>query len=195
MLSFIERTEGNFIQSSSTLFLFCPRHPSPYLHYALMKNLIRGTLLFLTLLAACIGYGGVPPMNVTVSDAGGKATFKGATNASGAFATSNLKPGNYVVQFNSTSAAVKGKHYALVVSAGTKKIVANAVPGEKFGGGGVAMKVDVGAGLNITGQVAPETDRATPGDTRKNISTQEVTRRQEHMDNNWTKGASFNPGR
>jgi hypothetical protein len=60
------------------------------------------------------------------------------------------------VQFNSSSAEFKGKQYAVVVSAGKKKVSAN-VPGEKFAGGGVAMKVDVGAGLNITGQVAAQT--------------------------------------
>lgn len=32
--------------------------------------------------------------------------------------------------------------------------MASAVAGEKFLGGGVAMKVEVGAGLNITGQVS-----------------------------------------
>jgi hypothetical protein len=42
----------------------------------------------------------------------------------------------------------------LVVSAGKKKVAADTVAGEKFAAGGVAMKVDVGAGLNITGQVA-----------------------------------------
>ena len=107
-----------------------------------------------------MAYGAVPTINVTVSDASGKPAFKGATNANGTFATANLKPGNYVVQFNSTNAAVKGKHYAVVVSAGAKKVSANAVAGEKFAGGGVAMKVSVGAGLNITGQVSAEADGA-----------------------------------
>lgn len=95
-------------------------------------------------------------MNVSVSDASGKAAFKGATNATGAFSTAKLTPGNYTVQFNSSSGELKGKKYAVVVAAGKKKVSAN-VPGEKFAGGGVAMKVDVGAGLNITGQVAAET--------------------------------------
>ena len=119
-----------------------------------MKNMLRITLLPLLILAVSMAYGAVPAMNVTVSDASGKAAFKGTTNANGTFATSNLKPGNYVVQFNSKGAA-KGS-YAIVVSAGKKKVSAAAVPGEKFARGGVAMKVDVGAGLNITGQVAAE---------------------------------------
>jgi hypothetical protein len=148
-----------------------------------MKNLIRGTLLSLALLAASIAYGGASPINVVVSDFGGKAAFKGVTNEKGTFATANLKPGNYVVQFNSTYGGMKGNLYSIVVSAGTKKFAAAAVAGEKFAGGGVALKVVVGAGLNITGQVAPEVDRKTAGDTRK-INTEEINRLQEHQFNN-----------
>jgi hypothetical protein len=125
-----------------------------------MKNLFRSLVSVLALSAMSLVFGAVPSVSVTVSDAGGKAAFKGTTDASGAFATANLKPGSYVVQFNSSSAALKGKYYALVVSAGTKKVSANAVAGEKFGGGGVAMKVDVGSGLNINGLVAPEENGA-----------------------------------
>jgi len=121
-----------------------------------MKNLIRNTLLSLLLMAASLAYGAVPAVNVIVSDAGGKAAYKGATNSSGAFATAKLQPGNYTVQFSSSNAELKGKQYALVVSAGKKKVSAN-VAGDKFARGGVAMKVDVGAGLNITGQVAAQT--------------------------------------
>lgn len=151
-----------------------------------MKNLIRGALLSFALLTAGLAYGGISPINVTVSDAGGKASFKGVTNANGTFATAKLKPGDYVVQFNSASGGMKGNRYAIVVSAGAKKVAAAAVPGEKFAGGGVALRVVVGAGLNITGQVAPETaGKTTAGDTRV-IRTQEVNRMQEHADNNLT---------
>ena len=99
-------------------------------------------------------------MNVTVSDASGKAAYKGATNSSGTFATTKLAPGNYTVQLRSQNPAVKGNHYAIVVSSGKKKVAASAVPGEKFNGGGVALKVEVGNGLNITGQVAEEAKTA-----------------------------------
>jgi len=119
-----------------------------------MKRMIPRTLFALSLAAASIAYGGVPPMNVIVSDASGKVAFKGATSASGTFATGAIAPGAYVVQFNSKSADLKGKQFAVVVSAGKKKVAADAVAGEKFGAGGVAMKVDVGSGTKITGQVA-----------------------------------------
>jgi hypothetical protein len=118
-----------------------------------MKNLFPKFGLCLFLVAASIANAGVPSMNVTVSDSTGKAAFKGATKSDGDFATAKLQPGNYVVQFMAKDSSVKGAQYSVVVAAGTKKIVANAVAGEKFLGGGVAMKVEVGTGLNITGQV------------------------------------------
>jgi hypothetical protein len=113
-----------------------------------------------TILLGCVFAAGsvfaTPPVDVTVSNSG-KAAFKGKTDTKGAFATGTLQPGNYVVQFNSNSAELKGKTYAIVVAAGKKKVTAS-VPGEKFARGGVAMKVDVGAGLNISGQVATGAD-------------------------------------
>jgi hypothetical protein len=121
-----------------------------------MNPISRGLLFLVALFAAAAVYGATPAINVTVSDAGGKAAFKGVTNANGVFATAKLTPGNYTVQLASQSASVKGKSYAIVVAAGKKKVSAAAVPGEKFARGGVALKVDVGAGLNITGQVSAE---------------------------------------
>jgi hypothetical protein len=118
-----------------------------------MKILAR-TIILVAAVAATTAFAGLPPVNVTVSNAG-KASFKGRTDAKGTFATGTLPQGNYTVQFNSNAPDLKGKKYAIVVSAGTKK-VSSSVAGEKFAGGGVAMKVDVPAGLNITGQVAAD---------------------------------------
>jgi len=118
-----------------------------------MKTLIPkvGLCLFLTLVA--LANGAVPSVNVVVSDASGKLAFKGATKNDGTFSTAKLSPGNYVVQFTTKNPAVKGGQYSIVVAAGTKKVVANALAGEKFLGAGVAMKVAVGEGLNLVGQV------------------------------------------
>src|SRR3977135_1086450 len=107
-----------------------------------MKKIIQATLVSLFIIVS-MSYGAVPSMNVTVSDSSGKAAFKGATDAKGSFATATLKPGGYVVQLNSKSAP-KGTKYAVVVSAGKKKVTANAIDAEKLAGGGVAMKIDVG---------------------------------------------------
>src|ERR1043166_2033580 len=114
-----------------------------------MNKTMRTAFIALLFAGASFTYGAIPPMTVTVSDSSGKAAYKGATNASGVFATGKLQAGNYVVQFNSKSAP-KGAQYAMVVSAGKKKVTANAVQAEKLAAGGVAMKIEVGAGLNIT---------------------------------------------
>lgn len=116
-----------------------------------MKNLLPKFCLFL--ITASVANAGVPPLNVTVSDSTGKAAFKGATKSDGEFATAKLPPGSYVVQFSTQNSSVKNGQYSIVVGAGKKKVVANAVAGEKFLGGGVAMKVEVGAGFNVAGQV------------------------------------------
>jgi hypothetical protein len=121
-----------------------------------MKHIIRNTMLSLLLVGASAAFGGVPSMNVTVFNARGQVVFKGATNANATFVTGNLEPGNYVVQFNSKSGAAKGNQYLLVISSGKKKVIADAVAGEKFTAGGVAMRLEVGPGLNIAGQVANE---------------------------------------
>jgi hypothetical protein len=130
-----------------------------------MKNLLPKFGVCLFLVAVSVANAGVPPMNVTVSDSTGKAAFKGATQADGGFATTKLQPGNYVVQFTAKNSSMKGGPYSIVVAAGKKKVVANAVASEKFLGGGVAMRVEVGADLNIIGQV-------WVGSSAENSSTQ-----------------------
>jgi hypothetical protein len=126
-----------------------------------MKKSLASLATSLTLVLASMAYGAVPSMNVTVSDGSGKSAYKGATDGKGAFATGKLQPGGYVVQFNSKSAP-KGGKYAFVISAGKKKVSANAIDAEKLAAGGVAMKIDVGAGMNITGQVAAEDKNSAP---------------------------------
>ena len=86
-----------------------------------MKNTTRNILLSLPLFLSSLGYGAtVPTMDVTVSSANGKVAYKGTTNANGIFATGNLEPGNYVVEFHSKSAAVKGSKFGIAVSAGKR---------------------------------------------------------------------------
>jgi hypothetical protein len=115
-----------------------------------MKTLIRGTLLSLCLAIACVAYGAVPPLNVTVSDTTGKVAFRGKTDAQGTFSTDKVKPGMYDVQFTSPS-AVTG-NYSIKVSAGVKHVSAAGIAGDKFAKG-VALKVNVQNLLNIVGEV------------------------------------------
>jgi len=119
-----------------------------------MKHLIRTFLLTIVFFTVAAAFGSVPSLKVTISDSAGKVAFKGATNSSGAFATKSLPAGNYVVQFNAIDSSLKGQALNFIVSAGKKKVTAEAIAGEKLLAGGVAMKVEVGANLNITGQAS-----------------------------------------
>src|ERR1700682_977248 len=94
-----------------------------------MKTMTRSALFLIVFLAAGLAYAALPKVNVTVADSSGKAAYRGATDVKGSFATGALKPGNYVVQFNSSSAP-KGSHYSVVISAGKKKVAANGVAAE-----------------------------------------------------------------
>ena len=119
-----------------------------------MKNLSRNFFLAAVLFAATAAFGTVPRMNVMVSDANGKLAFKGATKSDGVFATEKLQPGNYIVQLSSKNSALKGGEYSIIVASGKKKVVANSVAADKFLGGGVALKVDVGTGSGIVGYIS-----------------------------------------
>jgi hypothetical protein len=118
-----------------------------------MARIVRGSVFFLGLIGAATVCAATNSIKVCVSDEGGKVAFKGVVQAGTPFVTETLKAGDYVVQFTSSPAALKDHQYLLVVSAGDKKVVADSVPTEKFAGGGVAMRVKVGAGLKIIGQV------------------------------------------
>jgi hypothetical protein len=147
-----------------------------------MKYLFPRIGLCFFFIAASLANAGVPSMNVTVSDAAGKAAFKGATKADGGFATEKLQPGNYVVQFTAKSASIKGGQYSVVVAAGKKKVVANALAGEKFLGAGIAMKVEVGAGLNIIGIVSPGPVAANPAQSRDSLGKMQDRGQDSHQD-------------
>jgi hypothetical protein len=119
-----------------------------------MKNILSTVVIGCVMAAGSFAYAAVPEMRVIVSDASGYAAYKGTTDSKGTFVTGTLKPGQYVVQFHAKRNDVEGNNYALVVSAGTKKVVASAVAGEKFAGGGVAMRIEVPGGAKMAGLVA-----------------------------------------
>jgi len=125
-----------------------------------MRIFIRILIAFV-FAAASSAYGVTPLINVSVSDSSGHAAYEGVTNTSGTFATRTLQPGNYIVQFRSATTP-NGSRYAVVVSAGNKKVSANAIAAEKLTGGGVAVKIAVGSGLNIVGKVTVEDKDSAP---------------------------------
>lgn len=104
--------------------------------------------------ASALQAGGVSNVDVTVSDASGRLTYRGKTDANGVFATRRVAPGNYVVQFQAKKAAATRNDYAIFAAAGSHSVVADAVSGAKFSGAGVAMRLKPTSATPIIGQVA-----------------------------------------
>jgi hypothetical protein len=125
-----------------------------------MKTVLRSVVIGMLAVVASVAFGAIPTINVTVLNSSGKTLFKGATDGKGTFATGKLQPGEYVVQFNSKSAP-KTSRYALIASAGKEKVVANGIAGEKLIAG-VAVTIQVGPGLSVTGQVTGEDKNSAP---------------------------------
>lgn len=126
-----------------------------------MRTITVSSAALLLWIGTVMASAAAPAISVCVSDSSGRVAFKGVTYVNTPFATGNLAAGNYVVQFNSGRAALNGHQYLLVVSAGTTKVLANSVAAEKFDQGGVAMRVKVGRGAKIIGQVARESAGGT----------------------------------
>ncbi len=127
-----------------------------------MKNSLRFLLASFSIALATATYGaGLPALDVMVANAAGKVAYKTKLGANGTFATPVLPPGDYTVQFN-TRSAVPG-NYELVLSAGKQKVLSGSVTGAQFDKGGVAMRVKVGQGLSITGQLITSGQVAAKG--------------------------------
>jgi hypothetical protein len=120
-----------------------------------MKNLARYCMGLCFFLIASAALAGLPAISVIVSDTNGHAAFRGTTNADGVFRTAKLAPGNYVVELKS-SGATRDSQYLLVVAADQKKVTADSVPGAKFNGAGVALRIPVSSKTSIVGQIVTE---------------------------------------
>ncbi len=119
-----------------------------------MKIRERLLLPLVCLLVASVARAGsLPPIEVSVSNSGGKVVFKGTTKADGTFTTGNLAPGNYVVLFVSKNGAAKGGPFAIEASAGKIRMSANSLPGQRFADPGVRMKINVAAASAMTGRI------------------------------------------
>lgn len=120
-----------------------------------MKSPLRYSLLVLTLCGGVAAHAApaTAGLDVVVAKSSGAVAFKGKTDSAGNFSTGALPGGSYIVQFNSANPGLKGKQLSIAASGGKRNVTANAVAGEKFGGGGVAMKVDVAKGSSLTGKV------------------------------------------
>ena len=120
------------------------------------KNRVKGILCGAWLLvgASVVYAGGAANITVTISDSAGKLAYHGKTDSNGVFASGQVAPGNYVVQFNAKNAAANGNDYAIYAAAGHHRVVAEAIAGAKLAGAGVAMRVKATTRTPIIGQVA-----------------------------------------
>ncbi len=121
---------------------------------------VKNSLLFFVLFAGTVatalglGAGGVPNVEVTISDAAGHLNYRGKTDANGVFATHQVPAGNYVIQLKAKNAAITRNDYAIFAAAGHQRVVADAISGATFTGAGVAMRLKPTASTPIIGQVA-----------------------------------------
>ena len=133
-----------------------------------MKNFTPKFLVLLLPALSFVHAANVPPIEVIVTDAAGKVAYKSKISANGTFATGNLEPGNYVVQFDSKSKFAKGNKFSISAAAGKNPVGWNSIEGEKLVEPGIAVRIKVEKNSKITGQVAPaaQTTTATQGNTK-----------------------------
>lgn len=94
----------------------------------------------------------VPGLDVTVKK-DGKAVYKSKTDASGSFATGNLEPGSYNVEFRAPQAMkMHSQQLEISVTAGKQPPRTSTAEG-KYIQGGVALTVDVSKPSRLTGKV------------------------------------------
>jgi hypothetical protein len=91
---------------------------------------------------------------VTVSDEAGRLIYRAKTDDNGVFATREVIPGNYVVQFKAKNAALDRNDYAIYAAAGKRRVVADAIAGRRLAGSGIAMRLRPTISTPIIGQVA-----------------------------------------
>src|SRR4051812_22771862 len=120
------------------------------------QNSVKGFLFWTALFvaAATVHGAGVANVEVTVSDAAGRLTYRGKTDANGVFATGKVAAGNYVVQLRAKNAKVSRNDYGIFAAAAHQRVVADAVAGSKFASPGVAVRLKPTTSTVIVGQVA-----------------------------------------
>ena len=105
-------------------------------------------------IASVVRGGGVSGVEVTVSDATGRLTYRGKTDPNGVFATAPVPAGNYVIQFNAKNATINRNDYAIYAAAGHRRVVADSIAGATLAGGGVAMRLKPTTSTPVIGHVA-----------------------------------------
>ena len=113
-----------------------------------MKTLAAKFAVVLTLVTTLSAYGASGGISVTVKEKGSNSVaFQGATDGSGNFKTTSLKPGAYVVELKAPAKSIDS-HQMTVALGGVKGAVKqSAIPS------GLALDVQVATASAITGKV------------------------------------------
>ena len=129
-----------------------------------MKSMTRGIVLLLVACATSVGYGGQPPrgvagVDVVVKQSPGK---RAVTDARGNFAITGLAPGSYTlsvrarksaeIKKTTTDKVVVGTSYSIKIDGAKRPVTQGALTGDRLLSG-VDLKIEVGAGAKIRGQV------------------------------------------
>ena len=119
-----------------------------------MKISLRHLLVAALLAVAPAAYSAtVPGLDITVTQ-NGKPVYRGKTDAGGSFATANLEPGTYNVEFRAPkSLSLRGQQLSIAVSTGKGAPRESKAEGKHMQGG-VAMSVEVAKTAKLSGKVS-----------------------------------------
>ena len=130
-----------------------------------MKNMTRGILFLLVACATSVSYGGQAPRGVAGVDVVLKQnpSKRAVTDARGNFAFAGLAPGSYTLSFRApktasaknvtTDKVLVGTSYSIKIDGAKRPVIQSGLTSDKLIAG-VDLRIDVGSGAKVRGQVA-----------------------------------------
>ena len=130
-----------------------------------MKSMTRGIVSLLVACATSVSYGGQSPRGVAGVDVVVKQnpSKRAVTDARGNFAFDGLAPGSYILSFRARKAAdartftsdkaIVGTSYSIKIDGAKRAVTQGGLNGDRLLAG-VDLRIEVGSGAKIRGQVA-----------------------------------------
>lgn len=150
-----------------------------------MKNVGRRCFILLLLTISATAFAGPQRIKITAR-AKGYPAVQGEADARGNFTLPNLQSGSYMIEFRSAdSGELKGKQFGIEITGGKQPVRQTAVPGEKLGGGGVALPVEVAKAGKLTGRITTAQLSAAPAANGKSDANVKIIKGKRYV---WVKG-------